>query len=39
MPAIIPIGQHPRWLGTEIDPRDLLKPFPADEMKILRTGR
>jgi putative SOS response-associated peptidase YedK len=32
MPAIIPIGQHLRWMGTEPDPRDLLKPFPAELM-------
>lgn len=35
MPAIIPIEQHPRWLGIEPDPRDLLAPFPADQMKAL----
>jgi putative SOS response-associated peptidase YedK len=36
MPAIIPIEHHPHWLGTDPDPRDLLKPFPADKMKMLR---
>lgn len=35
MPAIVPIEQHSRWLGTEPDPRDLLQPFPADQMKLL----
>jgi putative SOS response-associated peptidase YedK len=39
MPAIIPIEQHARWLATEPDPRDLLKPFPADQMKLLRPTR
>jgi putative SOS response-associated peptidase YedK len=33
MPAIIPIEQHRRWLGTETEPRDLLKPFPAELMR------
>lgn len=33
MPAIIPIEHHMRWLGPEPDPRDLLKPFPADRTK------
>jgi putative SOS response-associated peptidase YedK len=39
MPAIIPIEQHPRWLGTGPDPRDLLKPFPADRMKMFGRPR
>jgi putative SOS response-associated peptidase YedK len=39
MPAIIPAEQHARWLGDESDPRDLLKPYPADEMKLLRSKR
>jgi len=39
MPAIIPIEQHARWLGSELDPHDLLKPFPADQMKMLRPLR
>jgi putative SOS response-associated peptidase YedK len=33
MPAVIPIEQHRRWLGTEQDPRDLLQPFPAELMR------
>jgi putative SOS response-associated peptidase YedK len=33
MPAIVPIEHHRRWLGTEPDPRDLLRPFPADLTK------
>jgi putative SOS response-associated peptidase YedK len=36
MPAIIPIAQHARWLGTEPDPRNLLRPFPAECMQMLR---
>ncbi len=36
MPAIIPIDLHMRWLGPELDPRDLLRPFPADQLKIFR---
>ncbi len=35
MPAIIPIEQHTRWLGNDADPCELLKPFPADRMKIV----
>ena len=33
MPAVIPIEQHRRWLGTEHDPRDLLLAYPADLMR------
>jgi putative SOS response-associated peptidase YedK len=33
MPAIIPIEHHRRWLGTEPDPRDLLRPFSAELMR------
>jgi putative SOS response-associated peptidase YedK len=33
MPAIIPIDQHRRWLGTEPDPSDLPRPFPAEQMR------
>jgi putative SOS response-associated peptidase YedK len=36
MPAIIPAVHHMRWLGHEPDPRDLLEPFPADQMKIFQ---
>jgi putative SOS response-associated peptidase YedK len=39
MPAIIPVAQHPRWLGVEPDPRDLLRPFPATAMKMIRPPR
>ena len=39
MPAIIPIAEHPRWLGTEPDPRDLLRPFPAEAMMLLSRSR
>jgi putative SOS response-associated peptidase YedK len=35
MPAIIPTAAHPRWLGGEPNPRDLLAPFPAEAMKVL----
>jgi len=36
MPAIIPVEQHSLWLGTDPDPRDLLKPFPAERMVMFR---
>src|SRR6202043_2273067 len=39
MPAIIPVAQHPRWLGTEPDPRDLLRPFPAALIRKIRSPR
>jgi putative SOS response-associated peptidase YedK len=39
MPAIIPAEQHARWLSDEPDPRDLLKPFPSDQMMLLRSAR
>lgn len=34
MPAMLAPGDHERWLGTEPDPRDLLRPFPADKMTM-----
>lgn len=35
MPAIIPIEHHACWLGDDPDPRELLKPFPAEKMKTV----
>ncbi|UVK57604.1 SOS response-associated peptidase (plasmid) [Mesorhizobium sp. AR02] len=26
-----------RWLGPELDPRNLMKPYPSDLMKICRS--
>jgi putative SOS response-associated peptidase YedK len=34
MLAILPNEQFPRWLSDEADPRDLLMPFPADQLAI-----
>lgn len=34
MPVILAPGDHMRWLGPEQDPRDLLKPYPSDLMKM-----
>ena len=34
MLAILPAEQFPRWLGDEVDPRDLLVPFPEDQLTI-----
>jgi putative SOS response-associated peptidase YedK len=34
MPAILAPGDCDRWLSDEPDPRDLLRPFPADLMCI-----
>jgi putative SOS response-associated peptidase YedK len=39
MPAIIPAAEFRRWLGTEPDPRDLLRPYPAELMKRLSAQR
>ena len=40
MLAILPNEQFPRWLSDEADPRDLLMPFPADQLAIsLRRSR
>lgn len=41
MLAILRKEDFPRWLGPEADPSDLLKPYPADEMKVFlkRSGR
>src|SRR5438046_10762983 len=35
MPAILAPGDYTRWLSDEPDPRDLLRPFPADLMRML----
>jgi putative SOS response-associated peptidase YedK len=34
MPVIIAAEDYIRWLGEEVDPRDLLKPFPSAKMKM-----
>jgi putative SOS response-associated peptidase YedK len=34
MLAILPTEQFPRWLSDEVDPRDLLVPFPEDQLAI-----
>ena len=34
MPVIIAPTDYDRWLGPEIDPRDLMKPFPAELMTM-----
>jgi putative SOS response-associated peptidase YedK len=34
MLAILPTGQFPRWLSDEADPRDLLLPFPSDQLTV-----
>jgi putative SOS response-associated peptidase YedK len=34
MPLILAPGDYKRWLGEEPDPRDLLRPFPAEPMRI-----
>jgi putative SOS response-associated peptidase YedK len=34
MPLILATKDHPRWLGVEPDPHDLMRPFPADTMRM-----
>jgi putative SOS response-associated peptidase YedK len=34
MPAILAPGDHARWLSDELDPRDLMRPFPAKLMRM-----
>jgi putative SOS response-associated peptidase YedK len=34
MPLILNPGDHKRWLSDEPDPRDLLRPFPAEPMRM-----
>jgi putative SOS response-associated peptidase YedK len=34
MPVILPHEGYTRWLGEEADPRDLMRPFPAELMRI-----
>lgn len=39
MPVILHRDDYDRWLGDERDPRDLLRPFPADLMKMWPVGK
>jgi putative SOS response-associated peptidase YedK len=34
MPLILAPGDYARWLSEEPDPRDLLRPFPAEPMQM-----
>jgi putative SOS response-associated peptidase YedK len=34
MPLILPATGYVRWLGDESDPRDSMRPFPAEPMRI-----
>jgi len=34
MPVILTPGDYARWLGDEPDPRDLMRAFPADLMRM-----
>jgi putative SOS response-associated peptidase YedK len=34
MPLILAAPNHIRWLGDEPDPGDLMRPFPADPMRM-----
>lgn len=39
MPAILQPADYARWLGIEPDPRDLLKPYPAEPMTLWPVSR
>jgi putative SOS response-associated peptidase YedK len=39
MPAILHAANYGRWLGHEPDPRDLLKPYPAELMTMWPVSR
>jgi putative SOS response-associated peptidase YedK len=34
MPVILAPEGYTRWLGDEHDPRDLMRPFPAERMRM-----
>jgi putative SOS response-associated peptidase YedK len=34
MPVILAPSDYARWLGEEPDPRDLMRPFPAELMRM-----
>ena len=34
MPAILAPGDYTRWLSDELDPRELMRPFPAGLMRM-----
>ena len=34
MPPILSPTDYIRWLGDEYDPRDLMRPFPAEPMRM-----
>jgi putative SOS response-associated peptidase YedK len=34
MPLILSPGDYARWLSDEPDPRDLMRPFPAEPMRM-----
>jgi putative SOS response-associated peptidase YedK len=34
MPAILAAADYTRWLGDDLDPRDLLRPFPSEPMRM-----
>jgi putative SOS response-associated peptidase YedK len=34
MPVILAPADYARWIGEELDPRGLMRPFPADPMRM-----
>ncbi|CAI2935234.1 protein of unknown function [Aminobacter niigataensis] len=39
MPVILAPSDYARWIGPELDPADLMKPFPSDRMTMWKIGR
>lgn len=39
MPAILRPEDCERWIGEEADPRDLLRPYPSEPMRLWRVSR
>lgn len=39
MPVVLHRDDYERWLSSDTDPSDLLKPFPAELMKMWKIGR
>jgi len=34
IPPVLAAGDYNRWLSDEADPRDLIRPFPSESMRI-----
>jgi putative SOS response-associated peptidase YedK len=34
LPVILAPADYAHWLGNELDPRDLMRPFPAEPLRM-----